>query len=324
MCTSLLLFFGAGEVFLRLSGLQTTNSRPPNIYQKSKNPLISYELQPNIQEKAYRNTVTTNSLGFRSPEIKPGSPLIALVGDSIVFGYGVKDTETLASVMQNKLPEYQVLNTGVPGYNLAQETAAYETKIAPLQPAALILVFHYNDLTDKTAWLDESGIIRDEGWVPTEITCSPITNGILGYLPGKCWLDKHSAFYKAFEKLLNIRYMNQELEKSREESQENPQEENVTGKQISAYAAQLSSLTALLPLDMPRIFVIWPDRQLHTMSRPQIRAAAESHGFFVVDLYDTFSNEVEILGWDTVHPSAKSIQEAVAEIIRKAQENNML
>jgi hypothetical protein len=41
---------------------------------------------------------------------------------------------------------------------------------------------------------------------------------------------------------------------------------------------------------------------------------AESHGFTVINLYDTFGNEAETLSWDTVHPSAKTIEKA-AEVI---------
>src|SRR3989338_8286393 len=83
-----------------------------------KNALISYQLKSNISKSAFRNTVTTNSLGFRSPEPDSAKPMIALVGDSITFGYGVADDETLAANLQKLLPGYDIQNAGVPGYNI--------------------------------------------------------------------------------------------------------------------------------------------------------------------------------------------------------------
>lgn len=311
---SLCLFFLAGEVLLRVTGLQTTKPNPPKIYQQSTNAVISYELIPSNKKKAYRSTVITNDLGFRSPAIDATKPLLAVLGDSIVFGYGVENDQTLSAALQEFTPEYFVLNAGVPGYNLAQETEVYRTKIAPLEPAALIAVFHYNDLTTNTAFLGDDGIIHDQGWEPTESICDPIVTGMLGYLPGKCWLDLHSAFYKALKKLINLRYMNEQLQITREESKQNPTEDDVTPQQIANYTIQLQAFAAQLPTEMPRIFVIWPDRQLHPTSRPQIRAIAEANGFVVVDLYDTFGNEAETLGWDTVHPSVQTTRTA-AEVL---------
>ena len=319
-----MIFFLVIEFGLRSTGLQTVAPNPPKIYQTSRDPRISYELIPNIQEKAFRNIVTTDSLGFRTNGERGTKNqergTIAMLGDSITFGYGVADSETLPAQIAALLPEYQVLNGAVPGYQLIQQTATYETKIAPLEPAALILVFFFNDFTSKTAWLDDTGILRDEGWVPAEQTCDPITTGILGYLPGKCWLDQHSAFYKAFKKLVNMRYMNEQLAEARVASQQNPEADDVTPEQLETYATQLDDLVVLLPADLPRLFVIWPDRKVRAVSRPVLRTIAEERGFTVVDLYDTFGNEVETLGWDTVHPSPQAIAKAAKIIAQEIKE----
>src|SRR3990167_8578925 len=92
---TILFFFGGIEVTLRVTGMVSVKPNPPKIYQNSTNPEISYELKPNISERAYRSIVTTNSLGFRSPEIDPNKPLLAFLGDSITFGYGLNDDETI-------------------------------------------------------------------------------------------------------------------------------------------------------------------------------------------------------------------------------------
>ncbi|PIR52905.1 hypothetical protein COU76_03960 [Candidatus Peregrinibacteria bacterium CG10_big_fil_rev_8_21_14_0_10_49_10] len=298
-----------------MTGLQTVRPNPPQIYQKSADPRISYELIPNIRRKAYRQTVTTNSLGLRSPEPDATKDTIVMLGDSIAFGYGIADEETLAAQLAEHWTEFNVLNAGTPGYHLGMETALYEEKLAELNPVMLMLVFHYNDFDAQTGWLDALGIIRAPNWEPTEQECNPITTGLLGLLPGKCWLDGHSAFYKAVKKLVNMRAANEALTATRtqEEKPEAPHEDT-TKEQLLAYLAQMDALMAILPKNMPKVFIIWPDRYLHEKSRPQLNAAVEKRGFTVVDLYNTFGNEVEVLGWDTVHPSPSAVAEA-AEVI---------
>ncbi|PIQ76799.1 hypothetical protein COU78_00665 [Candidatus Peregrinibacteria bacterium CG10_big_fil_rev_8_21_14_0_10_49_24] len=310
-------FFGGIEVILRVTGLQTVKPNPPKIYQTSDYTDISYELRPNIRKKAYRNTVTTNSLGFRSPEINASKDTVLILGDSIAFGYGVADHETLGAQLQTLLPQYNFLNTGTPGYHLGMETALYKEKLKDIPHSALMLVFHYNDFEMQTGWLDDLGIIRSPNFVPTATECSPITEGLLGLLPGKCWLDTHSAFYKAVKKLVNMRFAGEMLEEAREGDVTMAESHSISNEQMRMYLRQLDSLLRILPADMPKTFVIWPDRYLHEKSRPVLKAAVEKRGFTVVDLYDIFSNKVEVLGWDTVHPSARAVKQAAEVVAEK-------
>lgn len=311
-----LLFFGGIEFTLRVTGLQTVKPNPPQIYQKSDNSEISYELRPSIRTKAYRNIVTTNSLGFRSPELDMAKETVLVLGDSIAFGYGVADDETLAAQLATLLPQYNFLNTGTPGYHLGMETALYKEKLKQIPHSALVLVFHYNDFEMQTGWLDNLGIVRSPGWQPTEAQCSPIQDGLLGRLPGKCWLDVHSAFYKAIKKLVNMRFAGEMLEEAREGDAVMAESHSISSEQMRTYLRQLDSLLRTLPADLPKTFVLWPDRYLHEKSRPVLKAAVAKRGFTVIDLYDTFENKVEVLGWDTVHPSARAVRQA-AEVVAK-------
>lgn len=321
---TLILFFGGIEFALRITGLQTTKPNPPKIFQKSEYPDISYELKPNIHEYTYRSTVTTNGFGFRSPEIDDKKPLMIFLGDSITFGYGLEDDETIPAHIQKYIPKYSVINTAVPGYNLKQQTALYKEKIASLTPDILILIFHPNDLEDTgIGWLDEQGIIRPEGWKPDTEACSPITTGILNLLPGKCWLDQHSAFYKVIEKFTNIRQRKRDLKTTQEKSRANIFDDDITDIQLASYAHDLDRLTALFEPSLPRLFVIWPDRRLYFVSRPKLLKIAEDRGFKTLDLYQIFGNQAETLGWDTVHPSAKTAAQG-AEAIRAALEHYRL
>jgi len=316
-CT-ILLFFGGIEVVLRITGFVKVGSKPLGIYQMSDNPDISYELIPNLRKKAFRSTIKTNSLGLRSPEPDKSKPTIAVVGDSIVFGYGVENDETLSAQLSAIKSEYDFQNGGTPGYHLDQETANYIQKIKPLDPMAIILVLHFNDLIlQGTSWLDEKGKLRWENWEPSdEPTCQPIDKGILGFIPGRCWLDEHSAFYTAIKRFGMMRQGKKDLEDQIEKFKKNEKSDNITEEQISDYTNQLEMLTTHLPDDMKRFFVIWPEKRMHTKSRKVVTELVSNMGFEVIDLYDTFGNAPKILGWDTVHPHRDTIKQA-AEVIAK-------
>lgn len=57
------------------------------------------------------------------PETTPQDCVIALVGDSVAFGHGVKDSETWANQLTKRYPAVQILNAGVNGYNIQQVQA---------------------------------------------------------------------------------------------------------------------------------------------------------------------------------------------------------
>ena len=322
---TILFFFGGIEFALRVTGMVSAKPNPPKIYQNSTNPEISYELKLNIAEHAYRSTVTTNSLGFRGPEIDPNKPLLVFLGDSITFGYGINDDETITSKIQAELPTWNVLNTASPGYNLHQQTAVFREKIKKLDPKALVLIFHFNDVEDfGVAKLDDEGILRPEGWQPSERTCAPIQRGLMAYIPGKCWLDTHSAFYIAVKKFVSAREGKKNQKEQELAMQNNTDEENVTDTSLQKYASYLDTLVRSMPKDLPRLFIIWPERHMHPLARPKLAKIAEQRGFKVLDLYETFGNQAETLSWDTVHPSAKTAAAAAVIILKTLQENRIL
>ena len=299
-CVSLLTFVLLIEFGLRITGLQTVAPNPPQIYQNHNNPNISYVLKPNLtNEPAYKATVSTNRLGMRSDNIGV-RPITAIIGDSITFGYGVHDNETLSAKLQERIPETQWLNMAVPGYQLQQQAALYEEVMFPLQPSAAMVVFYWNDLDGlKPGKLDANGILRAHDWQPSN--------------DSRSWLERHSAFYIAFQKILSLR----QSKVHREQERDAPQKDPVKKANLENYAKDLKLFARTLPTQ--RYFVIWPDNFFHTETRPILIKAARDAGFTVIDLYDLFGNNVETLGWDTVHPSAKALEKAAEFIKQKLQ-----
>jgi len=330
LIASLIIFFGGIEVFLRVSGLQSTQLKPSRMYakpylQKNENPDIRYDLKPNFSGWAHFSTVTTNDAGFRSSELDIDKPTIAVLGDSMTFGYGVNDDETFPYSLGNLLPEYNILNAGVPGYNLEQERATYEQKIQQLDPKALILVFYFNDFQNEKVWIDDKGILRPENWTGEEVReCNPIEDGLMGFIPGKCWLDLHSTFYLAIKKAVNLRSSIEEADEERVEAQEGLIDDPVTQENLDYYAEELAKLTALIPASLPRLFVIWPDRYLHPFAIPKLEGIAKRNGFKTLNLYEVIGNDFETLTWDYTHPNGETCERAAVAVFQSLQEHVLL
>lgn len=126
------------------------------IIQLSTNNRIIYELIPNSNYQFQNVLVKTNSRGFRDKEYpakkSKNTKRIIGLGDSIMFGWGVEEEECYLSQLEIMLNnnqqdpfDYEVINTGVPGYNTAMEIAVLENKIDLDQVDLVIINFIEND-----------------------------------------------------------------------------------------------------------------------------------------------------------------------------------
>lgn len=319
-CGSIAAFFLLAEFGLRITGLQTVKPNPPQIYEQSENLKISYSLRKNLKdERAFRSKISTDEKGFRIHELGITNyelgKLVAVLGDSITFGYGVENNETLPAQLQALLPKYQFLNTAVPGYRLSQQVALYDESVRSLNPETIMVVFYWNDVDgQQIAKVDDIGILRAFDWQPGDTYCSPVSKGILQFVPAQCWLESKSAFYKAFKKLVNIRQGNRILEQDQLAASEGDIKDPADVDEVLKYINELKAFSDTLDSDQQKIFVIWPDRYVHNQTQPILIEGASYAGFDVIDLTDLFGNTAKTLGWDTVHPHPDTIKEA-AEFI---------
>jgi hypothetical protein len=137
----------------------------------SDDPRIVYELIPNVTATFQGQECAINAEGHRdapwpAPARTPDSLRIVGIGDSVMFGWGVRAEETFLSVLQRSLAEalpgtrVEVLNTGVPGYNTAMEVAAFERYSLRWRPDIVILDYVGNDtdlpnlIASQTDFLD--------------------------------------------------------------------------------------------------------------------------------------------------------------------------
>ena len=116
---------------------------------------ITYEMKPNLEIVREGVEIKTNSDGFRdsdfSGEPKPGQFLIAVLGDSFVFGQGVPQSETFPAVLQNilnrsqKTETFRVWNLGVSGYNTEQEAYLLRSFVLQRKPNWVVVGYNIND-----------------------------------------------------------------------------------------------------------------------------------------------------------------------------------
>ncbi len=99
-----------------------------------------------------RATAGVNRLGFRDREWGPRAPgvrRVAVLGDSFVFGVGVRDDETLPAALGRELAargeRAEVLDLGIPGLNAQQEAIVAERLLPSLRPDVVVLVGVSND-----------------------------------------------------------------------------------------------------------------------------------------------------------------------------------
>lgn len=312
---TIVVFFLLVEFLLRITGIISLTPVSLKIYQNSTDAKIGYELKPNLADVKtfFGARVSTNSLGFRGPELDAHKPTVIVLGDSITFGYGIAQNETLPAHLAAAFPAVNILNTAVPGYGFPQETEAYATKLQKLHPKAIITIFYMGDFGRKPSWIDAQGIMRPQGWTPAAVTCHPIDRGIMAWIPGKCWLDLHSAFYVALKKLVQRKTSTSMIHAAQEEALKHPEKESVTAEQLEEVRQQFARFTVLAP-GIPRLFVFWPDHEVHTSARASLTAMATRYGWKVLDLYDTFGNTIETIPGDTVHPQKQYLEQAAVVI----------
>lgn len=115
--------------------------------------------------------VSINGQRFRGPREyavrpPPGVTRVAVLGDSMTFGWGVEDAETYPAQLERMLVEraaggYEVINAGYPGTCLGEKAAWYAQGVRPLRPSLVVLTLLGDDVDGDLFWrvfaLDEAG-----------------------------------------------------------------------------------------------------------------------------------------------------------------------
>lgn len=133
---------------------------------------IGYRNQPGLKGQFFGTSVQINAHGMRNKEIpsdtSPDNFRILFLGDSVPFGVGVEQEDTLPAQLENIANSaarggsqvYEVINMGVPSYNTEQELIQLKTVGIDLAPDLVLLLFTRNDIEPKMWVFDKRA-----GWM---------------------------------------------------------------------------------------------------------------------------------------------------------------
>lgn len=160
----------AMEGALRLSGYMPYYL-DGHAFVPSQNPEVLYELRPGFKGLYAGVPISINSQGFRGSELSKRNGQLAVrvvvVGDSIAFGQGVREGETLADQVAARLEgkllaRVEVINLGVPTYNTCQEFARFKERALPLEPQVALLIYVDNDTDPPLFQVNGDAVITSD------------------------------------------------------------------------------------------------------------------------------------------------------------------
>lgn len=108
----------------------------------------------NVTQRWYQRHVVYNNYQFRDKNFTvaktPGVVRIGVMGDSLTFGYGIKNADNrFSNILQKELTDHgykvEVYNFGVPGMDTWNEIDLYNQKEAQFHPDILLWQYFLND-----------------------------------------------------------------------------------------------------------------------------------------------------------------------------------
>lgn len=128
-------------------------------------------------------TVTINALGFRASASAASAappPEVLLLGDSMVFGYGVDDQDTMAARLTER--GVPALAVAVPSWGPEESARAAEALVPELAPRAVVFFAHLgNDWLEADVPNAERSEARD-GWLVRRRKREPAESSALSSL----------------------------------------------------------------------------------------------------------------------------------------------
>jgi hypothetical protein len=273
----------------------------------SANPRLRFELRPGgavRSEVEYR----VNAEGLRGPEVSVEKPQgvrrVALLGDSIAFGYWVADEDGLARQLESMLdevrgtgPRVEVLNFGVPGYNLDQDIETLRSRALRFDPDVVVLAFCLNDLEGIFSY--ELGLVQDRATRRRSLL-GRLREGVLSRSYFFAWLEYRLAELEARRSFVRVR-----------NPLSGPEYEQRVEGQKKGLRGKFNVMRAILaPRGIEGVVAVFPtftgawDSYPHAGLHRVVREAAREAGLIAVDLFDCYAAyHYRAVRVDVVHPS---------------------
>ena len=273
--------------------------------RRSANPRLRFELRPGGTARAevdYR----INAHGMRDRDVRlekaAGTRRIAVLGDSIAFGYWVAEADAFPRQLERLLSEagtgpIEVLNFGVPGYNVAQETEVLRERALPFAPDLVIVALCLNDLEWESY---EHGLVMDRRARSSRLP-GRVYETLLGHSLLLSWIEYRRAEHAARREFVRAR-----------DPWAGPLYAETLAQQQDALTARFRDIASLLASGgkVPGLVAVFPtfggrfETYRHAdFHRLAARSASEA-GLGLVDLLECYrAYDYHDVRVDVVHPS---------------------
>ena len=198
-----MLALAASEIALRLFKPQIFEMHPKGMYVEDDE--VGYVLAPNFSGRHRRTefdvAVNTDRAGRRRTGVEPPDETafrVLVLGDSQAFGFGVEDSETFASQLEELLNggsdcgSIEVLNAGVPGYGTFDQLNYLRSRGAEVRPDLVLVQFlSANDLLENRYPAVEWARIEG-GYLSGGVDVVEDAEPVPRWLRIQYWLKNHS------------------------------------------------------------------------------------------------------------------------------------
>ena len=149
-----LLFEGFCQIYARLvvfPSLEALRQSDRHFYRASENPVLGYELKPSSKFVNGDRVLRINRFGIRddSDELFDEKRKLAILGDSVVFGMGHTQEETIPGRVQQQIDpdgeRVKVLNFSVAGYAITQLLVQLQEKNRIYDVDDVVYLLNFND-----------------------------------------------------------------------------------------------------------------------------------------------------------------------------------
>lgn len=227
-CVTALLCFLVVEAGFRIYAYQ--NSIDFRLYQKElKNSdrlpdelFADGALKPNAKALATTSDFSViyqiNSLGYRDQEYPlakpPGKTRILVFGDSFTFGEGVPYGERFTDLLEENIPDIEVINFGVPGAGIDENYAIYRQVGAHFDPDYVVLMANWLGAERYSSNIVQSGQVDASELKPadpTQLFHSDVIHRDDPALNFQVPLSKQSYFLSYLEYQVTLRLLKQRM-----------------------------------------------------------------------------------------------------------------
>ena len=171
LLVALLLFETACQINARLRIFPPWDAlmtREQHFYQHSDSPMLAYELEPNREIRSDGRRLKINAHGIRedSDDLFAEHLRIAILGDSVIFGFAHDQTRTISAAVQQLIdPEVRRIKTfnfGLGGLNLAELSEFFRRHNETYDVDEVILLVNPNDFAPRNSIYEgaDNGLYR--------------------------------------------------------------------------------------------------------------------------------------------------------------------